>query len=113
MVDKSDEGVTEKVLLEFDAEGEELICTQVLKLSDETWSVPEQVVPEVFVVTDEVSIVSEKVTEMVVLTETDVSESVGEVEATYIPVVKPVGVEYCSNRFFPETTLIPSVKRTL
>ena len=63
--------------------------------------------------TDEVFIVSEKVTEMVVLTETDVSESAGEVEVTYISVVKPVGVEYCSNKLVPETSLIPVVKRTL
>ena len=100
-------------MFELDATGEELIWTQVLKLSDDTWKVPEQVVPDVIVVTDEVSITSEKVTEMVVLTDTDVSLSAGEVEVTYISVVKPVGVEYCSNGFFPDTTLIPSVKRTL
>jgi len=70
-------------------------------------------VSDVFVVTDEVSIASEKVTEIVVLTETDVSESSGEVEVTDISVVKPVDVEYCSNRLVPETSLIPVVKRTL
>jgi len=35
VVDKYEEGVTVKVLFEFDATGEELIWTQVVKLSEE------------------------------------------------------------------------------
>ena len=69
----------------------------MLKLSDETCSVPEQVVPEEFVVTVVVSIPSEKVTAIVVLTEVDVSESAGVDEETVgvvvsltLEVVKPL-----------------------
>ncbi|SVB64843.1 uncharacterized protein METZ01_LOCUS217697 [marine metagenome] len=43
--------------------------TQVLKLSEENCSEPEQVVSDVLVVTEVVSIDSEKVTEMVSVTE--------------------------------------------
>ena len=50
---------------EFETDGDEDIWIQVLKLSEETCSDPEQVVSEVFVVTDDVSIVSEKVNEIV------------------------------------------------
>ena len=52
-------------------------------------------------VTEVVSIVSEKVTEMVELTETEVSESDGDVEETVgevvsgsVPVVNPLEVSY-------------------
>ena len=71
------EDVTVNVLLELDTDGDEFIWIQVLKLSEDTWKVPEQEVSEVFVVTEVVSIASEKVTEIVELTETDVSESEG------------------------------------
>ena len=101
------------VLLELDTEGEEFIWTQVLKLSDETWRVPEQEVPDVFVVTDEVFIVSEKVTEIVEIIDTEVSESAGEVETTYISVVNPVGVVYWLNWLIPDVPAISPVKRTL
>ena len=40
------------------------ICTQVLKLSEETWIVPEQVVSEVLVLNVELSIGSENVTDI-------------------------------------------------
>ena len=73
---------TVNVLYEFDTEGDEDIFTQVLKLSDETWRVPEHEVSLVLVVTVVGFMVSEKVTEMVELTETDVSESDGEVDET-------------------------------
>ena len=43
---------------------------------------PEQLVPVVFVVTEVVSIASEKVTEIVEVTPTNVSESDGEVDET-------------------------------
>ena len=58
------EDVTINVLLELDTVGEEDICTQELKLSEETCRVPEQDVPDEFVVTEVVSIDSEKVTEI-------------------------------------------------
>ena len=80
------EDVTVNVLLELDTTvGEEDICTQELKLSEETCRVPVQDVPDEFVVTEVVSIDSEKVTEIVVVVlsdeviKTDVSESEGEV----------------------------------
>ena len=88
---------TVNVLSELDTVGEEDICTQVLKLSEDTWKVPEQVVSEVFVVTEVVSIVHEKVTEIEEVIKTDVSESAGEDEETVgadvsrvLEVVKPV-----------------------
>ena len=80
--DKLLEGVTEKVLLELDAIGVEDICIQLLKLSEDNWIVPVQVVLDEFVVIKEVSIDSEKVTEIVVPIETDDAESDGEVELT-------------------------------
>ena len=88
--DKLDEGVTVKVLLELEPEGDEDIWTQELKLSEDTRRVPEQVVFAVVVVREVVSIVSEKVTEMVELTETEVSELDGEVEETVGAVVSTV-----------------------
>ena len=53
-----------------------------LKLFDDNCIDPEQVVLEVFAVTEELSIDSEKVTEMVEPIETDDAESDGEVELT-------------------------------
>ena len=64
------EDVTVNVLLELDKDGDEFIWIQVLKLSEDTWKVPEQEVSEVFVVTEVVSIVSENVTEMLSVIET-------------------------------------------
>ena len=80
-------GVTVKVLSELELVGEEDIWTQVLKPSDETWNVPKQEVSKVFVVTELVSIVSEKVTETVDVIETDVSPSEGELDDTVGDVV--------------------------
>ena len=71
-----------KVLLSLEAIGEEDICTQVLKLSADTWKVPVHEVFEVLVVIDVLSIFSEKVSEMAESAITDVSESAGEVEET-------------------------------
>ncbi len=76
------EGVTINVLLELDTVGEEDICTQELKLFEETCKIPVQDVPDEFVVKDVVSIDSEKVTEIDEETETDVSEFEGEIEET-------------------------------
>ena len=91
------EDVTVNVLLELDTVGEEDICTQELKLFEETCRVPEHVGLEVLVVTVVVSMASEKVTAIVELTETEVAESAGEDEETVgavvsgaLEVVKPV-----------------------
>ena len=81
-LDKLEEGVTINVLYELDTVGEADICTQVLKLSEDTCKVPEQLVSEILVVIEVLSIASEKVTEMVESMDTVVSESDGEVEET-------------------------------
>ena len=70
------------VLFELETDGDEFIWIHELKLSDETWNVPEQDVFDEFVVTNVVSIVSENVTVIEELTETEVSLSDGEVEET-------------------------------
>ena len=61
-----------------------------LKLFDDNCIDSEQVVLEVFAVTEELSIDSEKVTEMVEPIETDDAESDGEVELTVGEVVSTV-----------------------
>ena len=76
----------------MDTVGEEDIRTQVLKLSEETCRVPEQDVPDEFVVTEVVSIDSEKVTEIDEVIKTDVAESAGEEEETVGAVVSVVVV---------------------
>ena len=63
-----------------------------LKLFDDNCIDSEQVVLEVFAVTEELSIDSEKVTEMVEPIETDDAESDGEVELTVGAVVSSVVV---------------------
>ena len=90
------EDVTVNVLIELDTVGEEDICTQELKLFEETCRVPEHVVLEVLVVTVVVSMASEKVTDVVVVRPA-VAESAGEFEKTVgavvsgaFEVVKPV-----------------------
>ena len=80
--ERSEDGSTVKVLPELELEGDELICTQVLKLSEDTLKVPEQVVLQVLVVTEVLSIASENVTEMLSLIETPLWLSVGEIEET-------------------------------
>ena len=78
------------VLLEFDAnaiygvrgEEDEDIIRQVLKLSEDTWKVPVQLVSDILVVIEVLSIVSVNVTEMDESMDTVVSESAGEVEET-------------------------------
>ena len=84
------------VLFELETDGDEFIWIHELKLSDETWNVPEQDVFDEFVVTNVVSIDSENITEMVEVTETEVSLSEGDVDETVggvvsgsIPVVNP------------------------
>ena len=95
--DKLDEGYTVNIFSELETDGDEDIWTHELKLSEETWSDPEHVVLEVFIVTVVVSIASLKVTAIVELTETEVAESAGEDEETVgavvsgvLEVVKPV-----------------------
>jgi len=104
----------------LDTVGEEDICTQELKLSEETCRVPVQDVPDEFVVTEVVSIDSEKVTE--IDTETDVPEFEGEVEETVgavvsIPPFDPAIVylskvssflahEYTISRISPEIRIV-------
>ena len=63
-----------------------------LKLFEDNCIDPEQVVLEVFAVTEELSIDSEKVTEMVEPIETDDADSDGEVELTVGAVVSSVVV---------------------
>ena len=70
------------VLFELETEGDEDICTQELKLSEDNWNEPEQDVLSVLVVTDVVSIASENVTEILSLIETPPWLSVGEVDET-------------------------------
>ena len=76
-------------------DGDEAIWTQLLKLSEDNWSDPEQLVFEVLVVTEAVPIDSEKVTEIFLLIETELSLSLGEVEETvgaFVSIVKELTV---------------------
>ena len=88
--DKLDDGVTENVLFEFEAEGTAVIKTQVLKSSEETSKVPERQLFTELTVIEDVTIASEKVTEIDEVTATDVSESDGEVDETVVEVVEVV-----------------------
>ena len=88
-VDRSELGVTVKVVLELEIDGVDDICTHELKLSEETCKTPEHVVLEVLVVTVVVSMASEKVTDVVVVRPA-VAESAGEDEETVGAVVSRV-----------------------
>ena len=108
------------VLLELETDGDEFIWIHELKLSDETWNVPEQDVFDEFVVTNVVSIDSENVTVIEELTETEVSLSDGDVEETdgdvvsgSIPVVNPEDVVHWELKLLPELSLTPVVTRIL
>ena len=68
-------------------DGDEAILMQLLKLSEDNWSDPEQLVFEVLVVIEAVPIASEKVTEIFSLIEIELWLSVGEVEETVGAVV--------------------------
>ena len=81
-----------KVRLELDTVGDDDIWTQLLKLSEDNCNDPEQVVFEVLVVTEVLSIDSEKVTEILSLTETELWLSVGKVEETVGAVVSTIKV---------------------
>ena len=108
------------VLFELETDGEEFIWTHELKLSDETWNVPEQDVFDEFVVTNVVSIVSENTTDMVEVTETEVSLSEGDVDETdggvvsgSIPVVNPEYVVHWELKLLPELSFTPVVTRII
>jgi len=76
-----------KVLSELEADGAADIWIQVVKLSEESRKLPEQVVLSVFVVIVLVDITSLNVTATAVETETSVELSVGETEVTVGAVV--------------------------
>ena len=108
------------VLFELETDGDEFIWIHELKLSDETWNVPEQDVFDEFVVTNVVSIDSENVTVIEELTENEVSLSDGDVEETdggvvsgSIPVVNPEDVVHWELKLLPELSLTPVVTRIL
>ena len=108
------------VLFELETDGDEFIWIHELKLSDETWNVPEQDVFDEFVVTNVVSIVSENVTVIEELTETEVSEfvgvedeTVGEVVSDWSPVLNPSNVVLWLSIGFPEVSFTPVVTRII
>ena len=108
------------VLFELETDGDEFIWIHELKLSDETWNVPEQDVFDEFVVTNVVSIDSENVTVIEELTETEVSEfvgvedeTVGEVVSDWSPVLNPSNVVLWLSIGFPEVSFTPVVTRII
>ena len=77
MPERLSEGSTVNVLSELELEGDEDIWIQLLKLSEDNWKDPEQVVLSVLVFTVVVSIDSENVIDIDVLSEIEVSISDG------------------------------------
>ena len=74
-------------------DGDEAICIQLLKLSEDNWNDPEQLVFEVLVVTEAALIDSEKVMEILSVIAIDLSLSAGEVEdkvGAVVSIVKEV-----------------------
>ena len=71
-----------KVLFEFETTGDDDIFTQLLKLSEDTIIEPEHEVSDVLVVTEDVSILSENVTDMLSKTGTSDALSVGKIVKT-------------------------------
>ena len=100
------DGSTVNVLFELDTEGVDDICTHVLKLPEDTCKDPEHIVLEVLVVTVVVSIASLKVTAIVELNETEVSESAGEDEETVGDVIPVVVVVSSSVEVVEEPPLL-------
>ena len=90
------DGSTVNVLSELELEGDEDICTQLLKELEDNCTEPEHVVFEVLVVTEVLSIISENVTEMdEVKKDAEMLLSAGEVEETVgavLSIVKEVRV---------------------
>ena len=97
------DGVTEKVLSELELEGDDDICTQLKKLLDDTCKEPTHAILEVLVVTDEVSIASEKVT--VMLSTIIALKLSGETEKTVGAVVSEVVVVVVSSEVVVEDVL--------
>ena len=101
-----------KVLFEFETTGDD-IFTQLLKLSEETIREPEHEVADELVVTEDVSILSENVTDMLSKTGTSDALSVGEIVKTVggviSLVVNPCDVVNWPERLFPESPIISVV----
>ena len=90
-------------------DGDEAILMQLLKLSEDNWSDPEQLVFEVLVVIEAVPIDSEKVTEIFVVIAIELWLSVGEVEETVgavVSIVKEVTDSALLGLFAVSVTLI-------
>ena len=84
------EGSRVNVMLSELSGDDEDIWTQLLKSSEDNWIVPEQLVFDVLAVTVELSIDSEKVTDILSLTPTELWLSEGDVEDTVGAVVSIV-----------------------
>ena len=107
-----------KVLSELEADGAADIWIQVVKLSEESRKLPEQVVLSVFVVIVLVDIASLNVTVTVVEKDTSVELSVGEIEETVgavrsAEVVKPLDVSYRLLKVLPAVSFTPVVTLVL
>ena len=87
---KVNDGSRLNVMLSELSRYDEDIWKQLLKLSEDNWSVPEQLEFEVFAVTVVLSIDSEKVTDILSLTPTELWLSEGDVEDTVGAVVSIV-----------------------
>ena len=95
------------VLSELD--GDEAICIQLLKLSEDNWNDPEQLVFEVLVVTEAALIDSEKVMEILSVIAIDLSLSAGEVEdkvGAVVSIVKEVTDSALLGLFAASVTLM-------
>ena len=103
-LERLSDGSTVNVMYELELDGDEDIWIQLLKLSDETWNVPEHEMSKVLVVTELVSIVSEKVTETFDAILTEVFPSEGELDETVGGVVSVVVV--LSVLFEPSSLLL-------
>ena len=95
------------VLSELD--GDEAICIQLLKLSEDNWNDPEQLLFEVLVVTEAALIDSEKVMEILSVIAIDLSLSAGEVEdkvGAVVSIVKEVTDSALLGLFAASVTLM-------
>ena len=95
------------VLSELD--GDDVICIQLLKLSEDNWNDPEHLVFEVLVVTEAALIDSEKVMEILSVIAIDLSLSAGEVEdkvGAVVSIVKEVTDSALLGLFAASVTLM-------
>ena len=88
------EGLIVNVLSELELEGDEDIWMQLLKLSEDNWIALEQDVLEVLVVTEVLSIASEKVTEILSVIEIQLWLLDGEIEETVGAVNDELSLSY-------------------